>query len=174
MSGFELLRGILNIKEIIVGILRDVADHLAVREVREVAAERASRIQENVELMQLLEALYSSHANFVTDTLEDFNTIQIQLNTIEGKLASRTVASTFLVAPSTYAELKEIEMCLAQKAHYIQLLGMLGTIVSQMKITCDNTLDRVSNNVEERKQTVNMEPAETTSIQVCQKHLAMT
>ena len=174
MSGFELLGRVLNIKEIMGGILHHVADHLAIREVLEVALERASRIQKNVELMQPLGALHSSHANYVTDTVVDFNSIQIQLNAEEGKLANCTVARTFLAALSTYVELKEIEMRFTRKEHNIQVLVMFGTVAPEMKFTCDKILDRVSKDIEESKRIVNMEPAETTFMQVCQTHLAKT
>lgn len=68
-----------------------------------------------LKFLKPMEAQYSSHANLVTDSLEDFNTIQSQLSDLHGKLANRTTPHTGLTVSNTHTELREIEMRLAHK-----------------------------------------------------------
>ena len=129
MPGLEFLGGVLNIIQIIGVIQQHVVDSKSVKDVLEEAGLRARRICNSIDQLELLQNTNGVLSRLVGETVEEFNSIEGDLQTIREKVTKRTKLRATASSSGTLAQLKEISARLEQKEQSIKLMGLVGKLI---------------------------------------------
>ncbi len=125
----------MNILQIIGVILRHVKGYQFLESILTDSEKRAKRIETNLRMFEQLQSLDGLQTQILQNSIEDFNDIRAELDTVEHKLSDLSRARTFMSSPELVQKLSEINVRLAAKDDVLNILGMIAAFNLEQRNT---------------------------------------